>query len=128
MAAWVACQCCERYLVRVEDGVVPPSILCSDCLPDSDASTTQAALGLLMTWWNDHYANPADVCPFESADGGFQWIWGGPYDAYEEVLTHWGKVFTNEMLLLMVGHLQAATGVMEWSGVIEGQQEVSHGG
>lgn len=31
-------------------------------------------------WFGDNYDAP-DELPYDSGEGGYQWIWGGPYDA-----------------------------------------------
>ncbi|WFR98351.1 hypothetical protein [Rhizobium tumorigenes] len=38
----------------------------------------------MVQWFHDHYEDPAVRTPYESAEGGYQWIWGGPYDAREQ--------------------------------------------
>ena len=38
---------------------------------------------LMIEWFNQNFEDPAERTPYESAEGGYQWIWGGPYDARE---------------------------------------------
>lgn len=40
---------------------------------------------LMKEWFLQNYEDPAERTPYESAEGGYIWIWGGPYDAREEV-------------------------------------------
>src|SRR5262245_31613642 len=35
----------------------------------------------MVEWFHSNYEDPANHMPYESAEGGYQWIWGGPYDA-----------------------------------------------
>jgi hypothetical protein len=35
----------------------------------------------LVDWFFEHYKDPADGVPFDSGEGGYQYISGGPYDA-----------------------------------------------
>jgi hypothetical protein len=39
----------------------------------------------LVSWFFEHYKDPADGVPFESREGGYQYVSGGPYDAKEEL-------------------------------------------
>jgi len=39
--------------------------------------------GVMETWFRERYEDPAERTPYESAEGGYIWIWGGPYDAAE---------------------------------------------
>lgn len=40
---------------------------------------------VVVGWFADNFEDPAESTPYESAEGGYQWIWGGPYDAREEI-------------------------------------------
>jgi hypothetical protein len=37
----------------------------------------------LLDWFRQHYEDPANGVPFDSAEGGYQYVNGGPYDARE---------------------------------------------
>lgn len=39
----------------------------------------------IIDWFFANYDDPANSLPYESKEGGYQWIWGGPYDASEEI-------------------------------------------
>ena len=39
----------------------------------------------MSKWFLDNYEDPAVRTPYESGEGGYQWIWGGPYEAHEEM-------------------------------------------
>jgi len=34
---------------------------------------------MMADWFLANFENPAECTPYESAEGGYQWIWGGPY-------------------------------------------------
>lgn len=42
-------------------------------------------IDLMMEWFRENFEDPANSLPYESREGGYQWIWGGPYDASEEL-------------------------------------------
>jgi hypothetical protein len=39
----------------------------------------------MVGWFLTNYEDPANSTPYESAEGGYQYIWGGPYDANIEI-------------------------------------------
>ncbi|WP_188064120.1 hypothetical protein [Sphingobium sp. KCTC 72723] len=43
------------------------------------------AVETMVGWFHENYEDPAQETPYESAEGGYQYIWGGPYDAEEEI-------------------------------------------
>ncbi len=45
----------------------------------------------LVEWFNENYKDPADGVPFESAEGGYQFVNGGPYDAEDEIRGWWAN-------------------------------------
>ena len=42
-------------------------------------------LEMMIEWFHQNYEDPAESTPYESAEGGYIWIWGGPYDARDEL-------------------------------------------
>jgi len=38
---------------------------------------------VMRHWFISNYENPAERTPYESKEGGYIYIWGGPYDAGE---------------------------------------------
>ena len=45
----------------------------------------QARIDTLVEWFFERFEDPAHRLPYETAEGGFQWIYGGPYDAREQL-------------------------------------------
>ena len=64
-----------------EAHVLPPS------LPPTLDEIEDAAdrITAMRNWFLANYDDPANSLPYESKEGGYQWIWGGPYDAAEEI-------------------------------------------
>lgn len=50
------------------------------------AATDEVKIEAMREWFDDHFDNPADVAPWDGAEGGWQ-IPGGGADAYD-VLAH----------------------------------------
>ena len=47
--------------------------------PDDD--DRQSRIEALVKWFFERFEDPAHRVPYVSAEGGYQWIYGGPYDA-----------------------------------------------
>ena len=52
---------------------------------DLDGLEASEQKELMKQWFLQNYEDPAERTPYESAEGGYIWIWGGPYDAREEI-------------------------------------------
>jgi hypothetical protein len=46
----------------------------------------------IVAWFGANFEDPVENTPYESAEGGYQWIWGGPYDAREEIESYFGEL------------------------------------
>lgn len=46
-----------------------------------DFTEEPPAVQEMIAWFMTHYELPEESCPYESAEGGFQYIYGGPYSA-----------------------------------------------
>lgn len=77
--------------------------------PDDRAERVEA----MIAWFHERYEDPAERTPYESAEGGYQWIWGGPYDA-RDVL---GSAFPNEDQDLIEQAIEdiQSEGIFDWA-------------
>ena len=39
----------------------------------------------LVTWFHEHYVLPVHGVPYDSGEGGYQYVFGGPYEAIDEL-------------------------------------------
>jgi len=69
----------------------------------------------LAAWFCARYSDLAEVCPYESAEGGYQYLWGGPYDAHEVLAATWGDVFTTPVLAAVAARLERDHRCTAWS-------------
>jgi len=85
--------------------------------PDDSEATDdrQARIDALVEWFHEHYEDPAHRLPYESAEGGYQWIYGGPYDAQEAL----GDNFQDEPEDIIEAAVEEieSEGQLEWSPV-----------
>lgn len=53
---------------------------------------------LMREWFLARYCDPAMETPYESAEGGYIWIWGGPYYADEELQGRFAHVVDEDVI------------------------------
>ena len=81
-----------------------------DALRDANRETQ---LDVMQTWFRQHFEDPAERTPYESAEGGYIWIWGGPYDAREELESEFSGVVPYDMIEKLVNELEGECS--EWA-------------
>lgn len=69
---------------------------------------------VMRDWFYDNYEDPANSCPYESREGGYQFIYGGPYDANEELQTMFGGLVKYDYIQELADDLQNEC--FDWSG------------
>jgi hypothetical protein len=69
---------------------------------------------LMIEWFGQNFENPAERTPYESAEGGYQWIWGGPYDAREQLSDMFGKMVPESLIEDVVEELED-DGITDWA-------------
>ena len=57
-------------------------------------------------WFRTYYEDPAERTPYETAEGGYIWIWGGPYSAHDELDTTFGAVVSDKLIQELVYDLE----------------------
>jgi hypothetical protein len=91
--------------------------------PETDAWLTDADLRIadpeiqlrvMKYWFDQNYTDPVENTPYESAEGGYQYIWGGPYNAGEELRDNFDTVVPEEVIAQLVEELERIT--LEWTG------------
>jgi hypothetical protein len=60
--------------------------------PRIDNLNREEMMEAIKEWFAANFEDPAQHTPYESAEGGYQWIWGGPYDAREEIESHFSDI------------------------------------
>lgn len=66
-----------------------------DDLPNEDKETQ---LDVMRTWFFENFEDPGERTPYESREGGYIWIWGGPYDAQEELDGKFGGIVPDDVI------------------------------
>lgn len=69
----------------------------------------------MAAWFLENFEDPANETPYESAEGGYQYVWGGPYGAGEELLIAFGDVVPFEWIEKAAAQVQDVAGVYDWA-------------
>jgi len=67
----------------------------------------------MIEWFLSKYENPAENCPYESAEGGYIYIWGGPYDARDVLFDNFSGNYPDDVIEEVVEDLEHES--WEWS-------------
>lgn len=81
--------------------------------PEIDWSDEESAVEAMVEWFLANFEDPAMETPYESAEGGYQYIWGGPYDAEEELWE--GFPDAGEELVSRAADEIQSDGLFEWA-------------
>lgn len=65
----------------------------------------------MREWFHEHYEDPAERTPYESAEGGYIWVFGGPYDAHEELEAEFSGAVPDEVIASLAEEL---SNIMPW--------------
>jgi hypothetical protein len=71
---------------------------------------------LMREWFLSRYCDPANETPYESAEGGYIWIWGGPYYSGEELQERFGGIVDDDVIDALVEDLDRDGGY-QWAPV-----------
>jgi hypothetical protein len=74
----------------------------------------QKQVEYMVTWFHDLYEDPGNETPYISREGGYQYIWGGPFDAAEELGGEFGGIVPDEVIEAAVEELQTE-GIFDWA-------------
>ena len=71
---------------------------------------------LMLQWFFSEYEDPAENTPFESAEGGYQYIWGGPYEARDELYAQFGDIVPETLIEEVAREIEKG-GTFDWGPV-----------
>lgn len=73
----------------------------------------ETQLEVMRTWFFQNFEDPAERTPYESREGGYIWIWGGPHEAREEIEEEFQDVVPEDVIEELSGELN--TMCWEWA-------------
>jgi len=68
---------------------------------------------VMREWFSENYSDPVDCLPYQTSEGGYQYIWGGPYDAQESLSGQFGGVVPDDVIERLARELSDIT--PDWS-------------
>ncbi len=78
---------------------------------------------IMKDWFLSNYKDPSECLPYESREGGYIYIWGGPYDASEELYRKFAGIISEQSIDELVEELEEVT--LEWSGNPDSQEDIN---
>lgn len=78
------------------------------------AADEETQLRAAQYWFYDNYTNPAENTPYDSAEGGYQFIWGGPYVPKDVLQENFEGVVRDEVIDELADMLSDIS--FEWTG------------
>jgi len=60
----------------------------------------------MIEWFYSTYEDPVESCPYDSAEGGYQYIWGEPSDANEIIQSQFGGIFSETLMNEVVEYIE----------------------
>lgn len=68
----------------------------------------------LLHWFYRNFEDPAQKTPHDSSEGGYLYIWGGPYDANDALATEFGDIVSEDMINEAVEEVES-DGIFDWA-------------
>jgi hypothetical protein len=94
----------------VELGLSPTSPVPSlDNMPEAEK------IQAIKDWFHSNFEDPVHETPYDSGEGGYQFIWGGPYEAHEELESAFGDQVPAELIERIAQELVDEDGTWDWA-------------
>lgn len=92
-----------------------PEYLQTISIQDLKTENEETQIEVMRNWFYQNYQDPLHECPYISAEGGYQYIHGGPYTASEELFSEFGEFIDEETINKLAEDLDDEC--IEWSGI-----------
>lgn len=104
-------------LTEIINEELPPGLLIDDTieLRTLKQYPQNIQIAAICQWFFNNYCDPNENLPFNSQEGGFIWIHGGPYQA-DEVIEDFFTDYASDYAIKESIELIQGTGILEWSG------------
>jgi len=77
-------------------------------------SSRDTQIDIMRNWFHANYEDPVENSPYESAEGGYLYIWGGPYDPEEELQNEFSGLVPDEVIEELANEFRDIS--WEWTG------------
>jgi len=96
----------RRYHIGDADGIITASEL--------KKASAQTQIEVMRDWFYENFQDPVDCCPYESAEGGYQYFRGGPYEPHEVLEDEFGDIVRETAIKELADELWDISS--EWEG------------
>lgn len=83
-------------------------------VPDVSGLEEEAVVEAMISWFLDNFEDPAHETPYDGNEGGFQYIWGGPYEAREELAVAFDGLAGDELIERAAEEIES-DGTFDWA-------------
>ena len=88
----------------------PPSVA-----PSLAGLTREEQIEEMAQWFFANFTDPAHSTQYETREGGYQYIWGGPYVASEELEEAFGDQVDYDLIVEAAEYIQDQDGIFDWA-------------
>ena len=71
-------------------------------------------IACVVRWFHRMYEDPANETRYDSEEGDYDYIWGGPYHAREEIVEEFGDLVSEEVIEAAVSEVER-DGTLYWA-------------
>ena len=103
------CPTCHNFSMPMQSKYLVPSTGKRVTLSQLKHLKKEFQIEAMRRWFSDNYDAP-DELPYDSSEGGYQWIWGGPYDAEEALQDAFGGAIDDETIEDLASDLSDISG------------------
>jgi hypothetical protein len=91
---------------QLDNVTVPPE--------DFEGLSKEECIDIVKEWFGENFEDPVHNDMYITAEGGYQYIWGGPYDAREIIWEAFEKVLPEETIEAVIEDLES-DGTTNWT-------------
>ncbi|MBM3632187.1 MAG: hypothetical protein FJX03_00545 [Alphaproteobacteria bacterium] len=70
---------------------------------------------MMRQWFLKRYCNPVDNTPYDSGEGGYQYIFGGPFDALETLSDQFSDLVSDDFIAETAKELEKEFDIYDWA-------------
>lgn len=75
----------------------------------------ELAIEEMKEWFFNNYDDPANFLPYISRAGGYQYIFGGPYDVNEVLFENFSHEYSDDYIQCAIDSIESVHGYMVWA-------------
>lgn len=83
--------------------------------PSLEGLADEEKISAIIEWFFLNFEDPAHNTPHDSAEGGYQYIWGGPYDAADELHGAFGDQASEDLIEVAATRVRDQDGIWDWA-------------